>query len=248
MPSSANPAIAIAGPVAVTTSTPPAPRGPRLIGELSTRSDEFRTLWAAQNVRLHQTGTETFHHPAVGGLADPVVASSSASASPGGSGYGRPLVCPWMKEQGLPAKRPRRRDSCATCRETPGPAARGISRWPAICPPSVMTRSASSAPSPPTATWCRSEPACTVCTFLAGPIGPTLEYRASSRRSPCLSPSFFATLGFDSQHLRSSPPNNRYRTLVHFPRGSPQFTGPGGRPIRLPGPMIRPLPRHATPP
>ncbi|MFB4272947.1 helix-turn-helix transcriptional regulator [Nonomuraea sp. GTA35] len=39
-----------------------------LIGELSTRSDDFRTRWAAHNVRLHHAGTKTFHHPAVGDL------------------------------------------------------------------------------------------------------------------------------------------------------------------------------------
>jgi transcriptional regulator with XRE-family HTH domain len=39
-----------------------------LIGELSTRSDEFRTRWAAQNVRRHYSGTKHFNHPAVGDL------------------------------------------------------------------------------------------------------------------------------------------------------------------------------------
>jgi transcriptional regulator with XRE-family HTH domain len=39
-----------------------------LIGELSTRSDEFRTRWAQHNVRIHHTGTKSFHHPAVGDL------------------------------------------------------------------------------------------------------------------------------------------------------------------------------------
>jgi transcriptional regulator with XRE-family HTH domain len=39
-----------------------------LIGELSTRSEEFRTRWADHNVRLHQTGTKRFHHPVVGDL------------------------------------------------------------------------------------------------------------------------------------------------------------------------------------
>ena len=39
-----------------------------LIGELSTRSEEFRALWADHNVRLHQTGTKHFNHPAVGRL------------------------------------------------------------------------------------------------------------------------------------------------------------------------------------
>jgi hypothetical protein len=42
-----------------------------LVGELSTRSEKFRTLWAAHDVRLHQTGIKHFHHPAVGELALP---------------------------------------------------------------------------------------------------------------------------------------------------------------------------------
>lgn len=39
-----------------------------LVGELSTRSEEFRTRWGAHNVRHHGTGTKRFHHAAVGGL------------------------------------------------------------------------------------------------------------------------------------------------------------------------------------
>jgi transcriptional regulator with XRE-family HTH domain len=39
-----------------------------LVGELSTRSDEFRTRWASHNVRFHQTGTKRLHHPVVGDL------------------------------------------------------------------------------------------------------------------------------------------------------------------------------------
>jgi transcriptional regulator with XRE-family HTH domain len=39
-----------------------------LIGELSTRSDEFRIRWAAHNVKFHRTGTKRFHHPVVGDL------------------------------------------------------------------------------------------------------------------------------------------------------------------------------------
>jgi transcriptional regulator with XRE-family HTH domain len=38
-----------------------------LVGELSTRSDQFRQLWAAHNVRQH-AGTKRFDHPAVGEL------------------------------------------------------------------------------------------------------------------------------------------------------------------------------------
>ncbi|NEC45994.1 helix-turn-helix transcriptional regulator [Streptomyces griseus] len=40
-----------------------------LVGELSTRSDEFRTRWGAHNVRHHSTGTKHFHHHAVGDLS-----------------------------------------------------------------------------------------------------------------------------------------------------------------------------------
>jgi len=37
-----------------------------LVGELSTRSEDFRRMWASHDVRLHRTGTKVFHHPAVG--------------------------------------------------------------------------------------------------------------------------------------------------------------------------------------
>ncbi|RDD84609.1 helix-turn-helix transcriptional regulator [Streptomyces parvulus] len=39
-----------------------------LIGELSTRSEDFRQLWAAHNVRLHRTGVKRLNHPVVGDL------------------------------------------------------------------------------------------------------------------------------------------------------------------------------------
>jgi transcriptional regulator with XRE-family HTH domain len=37
-----------------------------LIGELSTRSDDFRVRWAAHDVRIHSTGEKLLHHPVVG--------------------------------------------------------------------------------------------------------------------------------------------------------------------------------------
>ena len=37
-----------------------------LIGELSTRSEDFRLRWAAHDVRYHRTGRKRFHHPLVG--------------------------------------------------------------------------------------------------------------------------------------------------------------------------------------
>ena len=39
-----------------------------LVGELSTRSDEFRSRWSSHNVRTHGTGIKHFHHHIVGGL------------------------------------------------------------------------------------------------------------------------------------------------------------------------------------
>lgn len=67
----------------------------RLVGELSTRSDHFRTLWAAHDVRLHRTGTKRFHHPLVGDLtlvfegmdltADPGLRLNAYVAEPGTS-------------------------------------------------------------------------------------------------------------------------------------------------------------------
>jgi len=39
-----------------------------LIGELVTRSDEFRYRWSAHNVRFHRSGIKRIHHPDVGDL------------------------------------------------------------------------------------------------------------------------------------------------------------------------------------
>ena len=64
-----------------------------LVGELATRSDEFRARWAAHNVRLHHTGVKHFQHPVVGRLdlafeamplpADPGLTLTAYSAQPG---------------------------------------------------------------------------------------------------------------------------------------------------------------------
>lgn len=40
-----------------------------LVGELTTRSEMFSSLWATHNVRWHTTGTKRFHHHVVGELA-----------------------------------------------------------------------------------------------------------------------------------------------------------------------------------
>jgi transcriptional regulator with XRE-family HTH domain len=39
-----------------------------LVGELSTRSEDFSVRWAAHNVNLHRAGVKRFHHPVVGDL------------------------------------------------------------------------------------------------------------------------------------------------------------------------------------
>ena len=64
-----------------------------LVGELSTRSDDFRVRWAAHDVRLHRTGLKHIHHPVVGDLhlayevmelpADPGLTLLAYSAEPG---------------------------------------------------------------------------------------------------------------------------------------------------------------------
>ena len=39
-----------------------------LVGELSTVSEDFRTRWAAHDVRIHHNGVKQFRHPVVGAL------------------------------------------------------------------------------------------------------------------------------------------------------------------------------------
>ncbi|MFI5906097.1 helix-turn-helix transcriptional regulator [Dactylosporangium sp. NPDC051541] len=53
-----------------------------LIGDLSTRSEDFRTRWARHDVHLHTTGVKRIHHPVVGDLELPYEATPLA-ADPG---------------------------------------------------------------------------------------------------------------------------------------------------------------------
>jgi MmyB-like transcription regulator ligand binding domain len=63
------------------------------VGELSTRSEIFRTRWADHNVRQHRAGAKHFHHPVVGDVslayeslelvADPGLVLNGYSAEPG---------------------------------------------------------------------------------------------------------------------------------------------------------------------
>ena len=64
-----------------------------LVGELATQSEEFRTRWAAHDVRFHNTGVKHFNHPVVGELhlsynrldlaADPGLTIFTYTAEPG---------------------------------------------------------------------------------------------------------------------------------------------------------------------
>jgi transcriptional regulator with XRE-family HTH domain len=77
-----------------------------LVGELSTRSEAFRTRWAAHNVRHHRTGRKDLHHPVVGDLqltyevmdlpADPGLSLVVSSAEPGSTSQdGLRLLASW---------------------------------------------------------------------------------------------------------------------------------------------------------
>jgi len=77
-----------------------------LVGELSTRSETFRTRWAAHNVRLHRSGAKRFHHPTVGDLtltydvmdlsADTGLTLTAYSAEPGTPSHdGLALLASW---------------------------------------------------------------------------------------------------------------------------------------------------------
>jgi transcriptional regulator with XRE-family HTH domain len=64
-----------------------------LIGQLATRSDDFRARWAEHNVRFHRTAVKQLHHPVVGDLeldyeslalsADTGLTISTYTAQPG---------------------------------------------------------------------------------------------------------------------------------------------------------------------
>jgi transcriptional regulator with XRE-family HTH domain len=90
-----------------------------LIGELSTRSENFRIWWAAHNVRFHRTGVKRFHHPAVGDLtltfealdlaADTGLRISAYTAEPGTpSDDALKLLDSWAAtlDQGAPTPEP----------------------------------------------------------------------------------------------------------------------------------------------
>ncbi|RCK61917.1 helix-turn-helix transcriptional regulator [Microbacterium sorbitolivorans] len=86
-----------------------------LVGELSTRSDTFRTLWGAHNVRTHGAGTKRYLHPVVGELtlvyeelsvtADPGLTLMLYTAEPGSVSAERlALLASWGAEQAVEAE------------------------------------------------------------------------------------------------------------------------------------------------
>jgi transcriptional regulator with XRE-family HTH domain len=85
-----------------------------LIGELATRSDEFRRRWASHDVRIHAAGTKHFHHPAVGDLtlafetldlqAEPGLGLCIYAAEPGSaSEQALALLASWAASPDAPA-------------------------------------------------------------------------------------------------------------------------------------------------
>lgn len=81
-----------------------------LIGELSTRSDEFRRLWGAHDVRHHGTGTKTFQHSVVGEMtlayeglameAEPGLTLTVYAAEPGSASAERmQLLASWAASE-----------------------------------------------------------------------------------------------------------------------------------------------------
>lgn len=84
-----------------------------LVGELSTRSETFRRLWADHNVRTHGAGTKRFNHPVVGELtlayeelaitAEPGLALFIYTAEPGSLSAERlRLLASWAATEQAP--------------------------------------------------------------------------------------------------------------------------------------------------
>jgi hypothetical protein len=77
-----------------------------LVGELSTRSDDFRRRWGAHNVRTHGAGVKTFRHYIVGDLtlayesldlrAEPGLTMTIYAAEPGSpTAHALTLLASW---------------------------------------------------------------------------------------------------------------------------------------------------------
>jgi transcriptional regulator with XRE-family HTH domain len=87
-----------------------------LVGELSTQSDLFRRLWSSHDVREHQTGIKSVHHPIVGDLdltfetldltSERGLQMLVFSAEPGSAAHdGLQLLASWAATQSLVAEK-----------------------------------------------------------------------------------------------------------------------------------------------
>lgn len=86
-----------------------------LVGELSTRSREFRRRWGSHDVRLHGAGSKLFHHAVVGDLdlayesvdmiSEPGLTLTMYAAEPGSStAYALELLGSWAATEAAEAK------------------------------------------------------------------------------------------------------------------------------------------------
>ena len=89
-----------------------------LVGELSTRSETFRALWGAHNVRTHGSGTKRFHHPVAGEItlsyeelaitAEPGLVLMVYTAEPGSPSAERlRLLASWGASEHTPTEKHR---------------------------------------------------------------------------------------------------------------------------------------------
>jgi transcriptional regulator with XRE-family HTH domain len=85
-----------------------------LVGELSTRSEDFRRRWSAHNVRYHGAGTKHFHHQVVGNLelayesvdmiSEPGLTMTIYAAEPGSpTEHALALLASWTATQDVDA-------------------------------------------------------------------------------------------------------------------------------------------------
>lgn len=92
---------------------PQSPAITQLVGELATRSTEFRTRWAAHNVTAHRQGTKHFSHPEFGELvltynvfeitAEPGLFLVGYTAEPGTrSAQAMSIMASWSAGERLP--------------------------------------------------------------------------------------------------------------------------------------------------
>ena len=102
-----------------------------LVGELATRSDEFRVRWAGHNVRLHDHGDKRFHHPVVGDLtlafeelplpADPGLTITAYTAETGTASHDAlALLASWSAPAHQPARAQYGTDHSRRRRAAPG--------------------------------------------------------------------------------------------------------------------------------